>query len=344
VISEAQIKSELFFYQGGWMSTVFKGWIPNVSGALSFSTIGSGYYPSQPIRANLGDQKVRYIIAYQHRNLLDAIIPFYARLIGIQGNFVCLCLAKCSDDPLNFDDTMHGRLFIYDDQDFWKKNAKTKVIDAQQRLRAFIHVNGQSSTLENYFDSTYLHLLNQFPTTSSFFLDFELRRSGIATLTIPENYQQLISPNAPAFPVNQQEREHMERIVSSQLFFFLKDLAHNHQHHDPKLDTLVDIHPFNGNEEEWRSKTLRYLYRKIIEYKRNIRASNYHSSLGILIYAKSFRGISLKENKIEDLHPLIQDDLLEDAIKAGLQNTCFNQDDGKNPMSKISKLLIQILF
>ena len=125
--------------------------------------------------------------------------------------------------------------------------------------------------------------------------------------------------------------------------FFLKDLAHNHQHHDPKLDTLVDIHPYI-DEKDWRSRVLRFLYRKIIEYKRNLVTENYHSSLGILIYAKSFRGITDREENIKDLPPFIQDDLLEDAIKAGLQNTCFLDERGKTGTDTINFFIVAGTF
>lgn len=317
------------------MSQVFKAWAPNVAGALSFSTAGSGCYPTPPVRANLGDQHVRYIIAYQDRNLLDAVIPMFARIRRLAGDFICLCVGTCSDNPLEPGDQMSGRLFIFHDFDAWKLEPSILVGEAQKKLREFAKTSAPNGNLSNYFHPTYTNLLNQITSESSFFVDFELTRSGMVTLTIPDDYENKVSSHAPKFPVGQLERQHMERVVCSQLFFFLKDLAHTHQHHDPKLDTLVDIHPFDGNETEWRSKTLRYLYRKVIEYKRNARINNYHSSLGILIYAKSFRSISAKDN-IKDLPPIIQDELLEEAIKAGLQNTCTVIDhSGESPKKQI---------
>lgn len=322
------------------MPTVFKAWVPNVSGALSFSTIGSGFYPSQPVRANIGDQSVRYIIAYQERNLLDAVFPFLARFRGLRGKFICLCVAHSSDNPLDSSEDLQGRIFIFHDHDQWERDPKGLVHQSQQKLRRFVTAGGGAS-LRNYFSSTHSQLLQQLLAFSDFFVDFTLNRNGVTTLTIPDNYEALISPNAPSFPGTLADRQHVERIVCSQLFFFLKDLAHNHQHHDPKLDTLVDIHPFH-NDIEWRARIIRILYRKVIEYKRNVRPSNYHSSLGMLIYAKSFRGISLKDG-ISQLQPIIQDDLLEDAIKAGLQNTCFLEEGDQNKQKPLVSFFIPII-
>jgi len=308
------------------MSRVFKTWVPNVSGALSFSAIGSGCYPTQPVRANVGDQKKRYLVAFQYRNLLDAVIPFLARKKGLMGDFVSACVAVSSDDPLETNDFLEGRLFIFHDPTSWKKLVEPVVIGAQEKLRTFAALPTGTASLFDHFGDTYSSLLSGLPGLSSFYVDFTLTRSGITCLTIPDDYASRISPSAPEFPFDPLQREHSERIVCSQLFFFLKDLCHNHQHHDPKADTIIDIHPFTGDELQWRAKVLRVLYRKIIEYKRSSRQASFHSSLGILIYAKSLRGITFRELAAETVPPVIQDDLLENAIKAGIQNTCFTSD------------------
>ncbi|MBU5635484.1 hypothetical protein KOM00_01925 [Geomonas sp. Red69] len=311
------------------MQRVFKAWVPNVSGALSFNTLGSGSYPAQPVRANIGDHSSRFIICYQHRTLLDAVSKTLAKRNAIYGEFVCLCVGTSSDDPLCLDDTLRGRLFLFEFADDWKQDAKPMVDDAMQVLRQYpgYSVARTGSTLGNYFQGRYQDLLDNIPASCAFFVDFELERTGVVTLTMPDSIEHQISKSAPRLPTDQYDRSHMERIVCSQLFFFLKDICHNHQHHDPKSDTLVDIHEVNGDEKKWRSNVLRFLYRKVIECKRDFRPASYNSSLGVLIYAKSFRGISMREIGGGDdkffIPPVVQDDLLETAIKAGFQNSSY---------------------
>lgn len=308
------------------MGQVYKTWVPNVSGALSFSMLGTGTYPSPAWRANVGDQFKRYIVSYQKRPLLDAVIPIIAKMTGISGDFVCTCVASCSDNPSDTFDTLTGRLFIFHDLKLWKKHARKAINDAQSLLwdysqKCEIGLNNQ---LESYFEGNYQNLSDLLPRLSSYFVDFTVQRNGVTTLTCPDNIADLVSPDAPEFPADSVQKLHIEKIVCSQLFFFLKDLCHNHQHHPPKSDTLVDVHAFLGDDVEWRSKILRVLYRKIIEFKRDSRPESYNSSLGILIYAKAFRGISVKEVQGIEIPPIVQDELLENSIKVGFNN-CWHK-------------------
>ncbi|MDF1794748.1 MAG: hypothetical protein P1U88_22760, partial [Thalassobaculaceae bacterium] len=55
------------------MTRKFIGWIPNVSGNLSFSAFGNTSYPSRPMFANAADKNTRYMIAWQKRNTADYI-------------------------------------------------------------------------------------------------------------------------------------------------------------------------------------------------------------------------------------------------------------------------------
>jgi hypothetical protein len=100
-------------------------------------------------------------------------------------------------------------------------------------------------------------------------------------------------PNLPA-----EEREGSIAIISAQMFFFLKDLAHKHQHHDQKTDTVTDLYPISALKEadfEWRIATLYGIYRKVIEYKRNSKVSQFNDCLGLIAYSETFRKISQQE-------------------------------------------------
>jgi hypothetical protein len=302
---------------------IYKTWVPTVSGALSFSTLGSGGHPTRPIRANIGDHRVRYVIAIQKRDLLDSLVKFVAKRI-YSGNFVCVCVGKSSDDPLTQHDVLVGRLAIYHDEKIWKRDYRPFIAEKLDLLRSFPSSQDTQNSLEKAFEDHFLNVKTFISESSSFFVDFRLNRNGVTTLTVPNH-------NNEYFPSDELERQHMERIVVSQAFFFLKDLSHNHQHHHRSLDTLVDVHLFTGNEIAWRSSILRFLYRKIIECKRDLRPEAYNSSLGILIYAKAFKKITEREiGKNVGILPDTDDDLLGESIRAGFQNSNHKQEQREN--------------
>jgi hypothetical protein len=315
---------------------IFKSWVPNVSGALSFSALGSGAYPTRPVRANIGDHRVRYVIAFQERDLLDSLIKFIAPSIGYTGDFFCICVGKSSDNPLTEHDELVGRLAIFHEKKAWIKEHGPFFVQKQNILRSFPSrsISDDNVTLEVEFEDHFQEIQKYIALSSSFYVDFRLTRDGITTLCVPSQVEKY-------FPDDDVKRHHMEKIVVSQAFFFLKDLAHNHQHHHHKLDTLVDVHFFAGDERAWRSCVLRFLYRKIIECKRDVRPEAYNSSLGILIYAKSFKKITERElgNDVT-LLPNTDDILLEESIRAGFQNS--NHKEEKQEFRLINRLILFI--
>ena len=157
---------------------------------------------------------------------------------------------------------------------------------------------------------------------SEFVVDFVLERDGDCRMTTTV-YRQ--GGGRPTFADD--NLEHMAHIVCSQAFFFLKDITHTHQHHDPKTDTMTDVYPIYDPDDDktWRSETLRNLYRRILDFKRLRTEKVYSSAHGILCYAKSFKLISTK--KLEkgggnsELKPDLFDDLLAESIDASQRSS-----------------------
>lgn len=109
------------------------------------------------------------------------------------------------------------------------------------------------------------------------------------------------------------------------VIFFLKDITHHHQHHDPSTDTIVDIYKTQKNDDiSWRSKTLRVLLKKIYQCKRDHRSNVLTTSFGTLAYAKSFRKNFEKQGSNKILHPTFNDVELEQSIKARQDDLSFS--------------------
>jgi hypothetical protein len=119
--------------------------------------------------------------------------------------------------------------------------------------------------------------------------------------------------------------------LASQAFFFLKDITHRHQHHEPARDTIVDLyHWINNDETCWQRATYYSLIRSIIAQKRQKLGPTVGSALGILAYAGSFKRLVHDQACGEDFRlPEYNHDSLRASLEAQ-QNVLTNKDMSKN--------------
>ena len=248
----------------------------------------------------------------------------------LSGRFYFVCVGKASDSPLDINDSLSGTLFIFQWERFslrhsnlWKYHARPIIEAAQHHLRAF-GKNNVAGLLRDHAETKHLELIKKLEELSSFSMHFQLDRDGESTLLLPN--LDTLPAHAPHFPKEPSARERILDRVSSQLFFFLRDLAHIHQHHNASTDTIVDLYPCRDEDDyTWRCETLRCLYRKMLEYKRTRHSGIFGESLGVLAYAQSFEASS--NTKIETakmvpfktVRPVIFKQFLVDSIKANEQ-------------------------
>jgi hypothetical protein len=136
--------------------TVYRGWIPTVSGQLSFQSIGNTVHPSPSVFSNATDKKTRFIIAYQKRWLLDNPLInifkydwlreiFATQISRHEGMWWGLCLAKHernippaidSNNP-NYSIPLKGRLFLFN-RETWKSlnGVEDLALTAMQELES----------------------------------------------------------------------------------------------------------------------------------------------------------------------------------------------------------------
>lgn len=295
------------------------GWIPTVGGRLSFSIIGDSFSLKESSTINKSVDGTRYLFCSQQRELLDSAIPvqilkkaltslFYS--YGAKFEFVIV--ATISDDPVVSTENLNGYIcFIPTDSENWK-NCKADIIDCYEALES--SGNNISQTYEQQLNEVLLPLMENY---SFFYSEFELTREGIASFTIPEIAKRNITS---FFSDNKLSDKQVIHHACAQLFFYLKDVSHVHQHHHPRTDTIIDLHECDENEK-WIQETIRSLYRKVLRFKRNLTEESCLSSLGVLAYLKTFRSIlekklKIKKEKIE--HLSLEDDNLEKSIYVAL--------------------------
>jgi hypothetical protein len=303
-------------------ATIYKGWVPNVAGRLSFSFFGYTQHPTRAIVANVSDTRERYILCYQKRVLVDGVLPLKeiaARLFfGLDGRFWFVCLGRADDRPSSTTSTLTGHLFLFHVKNTWRSEVEPLVRNVQSYLRDYER-NNVGVPLHNHCAKEYNNLLRTLQARASFYSRFTVDRDGEAILAPPAI--EALPEDSPRFPEDPGEQRATLHNVLSQLYFFLRDIGHVHQHHNPRTDTIVDLHECqNGDDYLWRCETLRCLYRKVLEFKRIKRDDVFSSSLGVLAYATSFRRSS--DSKLQALglnkkvEPTIYVDCLTDSITA----------------------------
>jgi hypothetical protein len=268
----------------------FRGWIPTVSGRLSFSVLGRTLYPSRAIYANAADPESRFLAAYQAHNISDAIIPSY--FIGLNGRFVFLIIASTKELADNSQFVLAGECFIFADVDVWNQAVLHEVSAYMQALRLYRHTTHQKLT--DYATHSHERLIDVCRSHASFGAEISISRRGTAELSI--RIPNAVSSTAPRLPDNQQRRDNIIHSLAAQIYFFVKNILHHHQHHDPATDTILDLYPITDEDDaSWRLNTLYSMYRTVTEYKRNPHSSSFNDCIGIIAYANTFASLCHEE-------------------------------------------------
>lgn len=321
---------------------------------MSYQDIGNVRHSSRPIVANVTNRQYRRIVVYQKRWLLDNpfinlffsrplplfVKEFMARLfLRVTGTFWILCIAEhqrtippCRgpNDPSQTH-PLCGQLFLFD-RNGWKGKVETAVRETQRLL-------GDNSDQNQ---RTTMDLRDLCQEYADAYTDFTLTRNGTVTLTLPEERFRI-----QTFAPNQ---------VASQLYFFLKDISHEHIHHPPTTDTLTALYPIEtmakGTEDDitWRYETLSRLYRNVLRYSRGAHPSSYDNAVGILAYAETFRHISMEslkncspDGKPWDFFPLLQQNALERSIRANKEARVSRLQHDKERRNRAGTFLFSII-
>jgi len=235
--------------------TDYCSWVPTVGGRLSFSIIGDSQHNEKTTTLNHANNDIRYLVCIQRRELLDSSIPFLKRflassLFSLKGTFEFLLIAEAPNNATIKNAMLNGVLCFFPTASEGWKNSKASIIEYIETLENNIGKEDFSKTFKNQLDTIITPVIEN---NSSFFAQFELSRNGIVKINIPADLND--NNNIPPAFI---ESKHGERYASAQLFFFLKDISHVHQHHHGRTDTIIDIHSDDDNHT-WRQQTIRSL-------------------------------------------------------------------------------------
>lgn len=297
--------------------------MPSVSGNLSFSEFGIGFHPTRAKEVNVWDGKVRHVISFQKRSTSDVTGPIpglkwaVERHQRISGNFTFVCVCRSSSIGKHSNEAIVGLIFMVRRIE-WKK-IKHQIRDLQSQLeinvafikQARVYGGGNVDDARDRIAKIPLEVIKILKDFSVASCRFWVMRNGITEMRFNEK---LDNRYAPVLPQTSKEKDDAISYVMSQMYYFLRDIGHRHQHHDPKTDTLTRLYE-KGDDIEWKRQTLFGLYRKIIRYKRHHNGYQFSNSIGVLSYAKTFYSLCVSEPFNLDL-PKYQDENMEMSINA----------------------------
>lgn len=280
---------------------LFKCWLPNVSGRLSFSKFGYTAVSGMRFNLNATDNRSRILISVQKRSSTDTVLPVgnpsRFKLFSLANYLYYICVATSElDGESRALESLRGKIYILRDRELWIKELRPKLKSLSARVATeYDSLDEESLTV---FSKDDLDLIRQTAQACSVFnIEFITSRTGITSFETPEEF--IINEDAPAQYENDQRLDYRIKAIAAQCYYFLRDIAHKHQHHAPSSDTIIDIYPVTDESDNgWHLQILYSMYRRIIALKRVRDTGSYLDSLGILGYANTFEEIC-KEKYIE---------------------------------------------
>ncbi len=294
----------------------YAGWIPNVSGQLSFSIIGNGAnskgitsfnaIPIQRPGVFSTASPVRFIAAHQKRWTTD--LPYRPRWslrltkpsAGVD-YFIVGETAKAFVPVLGHENDAHeseiekidnaqgvlcGAIFVLLRNRRADRQSKNETfIGAAMNIlwnRDGVDADGVKTKFTNLIAET------RAETVTLFELKFALYRTGELRLWHEAGMGTGLKDD-PLF-------EKLRFTLTKQAYYFVKDLVHRHYHHDEESDQFLALSPLPANaydhdagEVNWRRNTLWQLARSATDFRRQGRWHDLNKSLGILAYAEAFQ-------------------------------------------------------
>lgn len=318
------------------------GWIPTVSRRLSFSLIGQTSHPTEAITSNISTRQARYIVSFQKRDLLDSSIPltnFLKKkivnlLFGISGEFWFVLIAKCTDEKYIASKPLQGEVLIFHERSNKLKTAQyswQNIQDGLERSQGILNAYEDqcvATDLESYYSQNVEKLVSTLADYAVYSVQFNLQRNGIIEIHAPKDNE---------------FSSHDEHMACSQVFFFLKDIIHRHQHHHPKTDTILDIYKLG--DQTWACETLRALYKKVLTFKRDKAEGIYSSALGVLAYVKAFKKICTDDLGCQESELVTSrdDDALVQSIQAAQDDLRFISSQRHRISETIRSSLLSVL-
>lgn len=321
----------------------YAGWIPTANGRLSFRHIGESRDPTPTKFANVTSGPSRIILCYQKRNLSDSVFrPVVDFVSGTRGVFWFALSAASTAAPDSDLGDIVGRISIFKSKFDWRQGPEESVreaIDSLNELR--LSLEGDRAQQIDRLHRTSSAAL---ASSADIVVEFRMLRSGEVYLSSPAFRDENLAYASRDF-ANQQGHD-FDKWIADQSYFFLRDIAHRHQHHSPAVDTILTLQR-RSSSFDWRRHIVFSLQYYIISARRTRDLRRLIQSSGVLSYCESFVGI-WKSTPWADVEaiPDFQIGALEGSLEAQIREQelkAARAIDRQNQRTNRRVLLVAIL-
>lgn len=318
--------------------TSYAGWVPTITGQLSFSLIGlrtgnAGYITANRAN-NISGKPRRTIVVVKRRVTRDVPVPI--RWFHPQRVKTCILLGRTvpGDRPSIANDRVEsvtddigevaGQVLVipYHRDGLLNRLAKRCVKDVTSMVSSL----PEDASAEQLFEE----VLNRVATSEQAGVrvlrcDYQLYRTG---------------------EVRVQTDVGLRPESAQQMYYFVKDCAHRHYHHDHSTDNLLPLTEAPLSDDiSWRRHSLWCLTRSVLEARRRDSLKGYKSALGMLAYADAFQALLGKIHRPEgtaDKYAIIHGDIGYDFAhtKASLEAKIAEKEFSSGSTRDIVNMLL----
>lgn len=258
------------------------------------------------------------------RELSDAKFQFVThRIFQLSGKF-WFVVSAYSDDVPGEETCLKGKVFIYKSKDDWRSKGEPTVRPNIYKL----HSTALSSYPDRYdvAEQKYNASSETLTKTADMSVSFELFRNGEVYISQPSFRDEDLRKASMDYAA-QWGHDFLE-WVANQCYFFLRDLAHKHQHHPSTEDTVIILQLRTTDPVLWRKRIIFSLYYYIIGSKRNDGIGGQTRALGILAYCRSFEKLCKAALSPEDGRklPEFSTEALSDSIDARIREETAREE------------------
>jgi hypothetical protein len=298
----------------------YLGWIPTPLGLILFRRFGEGISPKPSEHGSVVTDGVRRIIAFQERPGSDRQLDPLPK-----PPMWFVLLAEGADNSGAGNDRMVGEVFVFKTREDWGHRSDPgspmgQTVQAITRFNQLASVDDNSQAMEIYSD-----LRRVLGWRADAIIDYCLQCNGVVTVGDPCLRDPVLAErsSADAEGLGQSFRV----ALANQGYFFIRDMAHRHQHHDASSDMLLTLQAAPHNltaSEQWKLNIILSLDRFVDDQYRTGDLYSLTRALGVLAYRDSYLRIS----KIHS-NNLPKPEQLRQSIEAQIEGHGLHQ----HPMS-----------
>lgn len=281
------------------------GWIPSITGQLSFSLMGEGVPGCVHATGKVASTE-RVVVAVQRRVARDLPRPWlWSVWTWASANFVLIGetqeTQRRQGEGYVTDEqgVLSGEVYLLQKHKGRRRARRDKIVRLLREAVATHKLHGQIQDLSGWMREVLAEARNEEGTPPVLGLQipqarFALFRSGefrieLRADTLPTKFRDEDGEDVEGARVAEY-REQFERLIAHHFYYFVRDLAHRHYHHHQNSDSFLPLlAATNADDISWRRETAYALGRAALEARRDNDLLSFRKAEGLVAYAEAFQ-------------------------------------------------------